>query len=153
MAAVRPIRRVVDEFGNDVPTAPYAYSGWHSTVDKERVRAITRRSSGFTPAEKYMVLWWIGASPPGMDPVHMTGKDIAEEVGMTADALARIVKKLVRHRIIVKTGTLGRTNLYRISPYISFHGSGLEQREAVKDWNPPIIPGLSEPVRERWEME
>ncbi|MBE8478418.1 MarR family transcriptional regulator [Streptomyces sp. 3R004] len=151
MASARSVRRVVDEFGNDVPTAPYAYSGWHATVDKERVRAITRKSSGFTPAEKFMVLWFIGASPPGMDPVHRTGKDIAEEVGMTPDALARIMKKLARHRLIVETGKLGRIKLYRISPYIAFHGSGLEQREAVRDWNPPDIPGWTAPGPRGWE--
>jgi hypothetical protein len=130
----------VDEYGNVVPTAPYAYSGWHTTADKRRVRAICA-SRAFTPAEKFLVLWFIGTTPPGMAPVNMTATAIAAEVGMTPDSVGRMLRKLARHRIILRTGRIGRISMYSISPYIAYHGSGVEQREAVKSWNPPEIPG------------
>ncbi|MEY9878190.1 hypothetical protein ABH931_007717 [Streptacidiphilus sp. MAP12-33] len=147
----RALRRVVDEVGNTVPTAPYLYSGWHTTADKRRVRAICS-SKAFTPAEKFLVLWFIGSTPPGMMPVNMTATAIAEEVGMTADSVSRMLRKLAKHRIIVNTGQIGRIRMYSISPYIAFHGPGIEQREAVKSWNPPDIPGWTDtPAHERWE--
>jgi hypothetical protein len=141
---------VVDENGALVPTAPFAFVDKHANVDKERVRAICR-SKAFTPGEKFLVLWWIGASPPGMEAVQMTGAAIGAEVGMTGDAIGRITRKLAKHRILVQTGKLGNIKLYRVSPYIAYHGSGIEQREAVRHWNPPDIPGFTDPVREQWE--
>lgn len=120
-------------------TTPYAFTGAHAQVDKVRVEAITE-SSAFTPAEKFFVLWWIGASPEGMEPLRLTGADIAKKVSMKADSVGRINRKLAKHRILIRLDRIGNYPLYRISPYISFHGTGAEQREAVKDWNPPEIP-------------
>lgn len=119
---------------------PYAYSGWHTTADKRRVRALCT-SREFTPAEKLLVLWFIAATPPGMAPVHMTATAIAGEVNMTPDSVGRMLRKLTRHRIILKTGTIGRVSMYSISPYIAYHGSGPDQRAAVQSCGPPDIPG------------
>lgn len=144
-------RQLVDSAtGELIPTAPYAFLAQHAQVDKRRVEAIAE-SKSFTPGEKFLVLWWIGASPAGMDPLRATGVDIAKRVGMSADAVGRISRKLAKHRILIERGRIGNYRLYRISPYIAFHGSGFEQREAVKECNPPDIPGLSEPVREQRE--
>jgi DNA-binding transcriptional ArsR family regulator len=121
------------------PTVPYAFTGPHAQVDKVRVEAITE-STAFTPAEKFFVLWWIGASPAGMEPLRLTGSDIARRVGMKPDSVGRINRKLAKHRIIIKISRIGNYPLYRISPYIAYHGTGAEQREAVKGWNPPEIP-------------
>jgi hypothetical protein len=98
------------------------------------------------------VLWFIASSPLAVAPVHMTATAIADEVGMAPDSVSRMLRELARHRVIVKTGQVGRFSLYSVSPCIAFHGPGLEQREAVKSWNPPDIPGWSDmPARERWE--
>ncbi|MBD0688837.1 replication initiation protein, RepL1 [Streptomyces sp. CBMA123] len=149
-AAARRRRAPADENGELLPFAPFAFYSGHANVDKERVRAICR-SNKFTPGEKFMVLWWIGTSPEGMEPVVMTGADIGKEVGMTADAIGRISRKLLKHRILVAVGTFGNSKLYRITPYIAFHGPGYDQREAVKRFNPPDIPGLAPRIREWWE--
>jgi hypothetical protein len=138
-------RRLVDSAtGEIVLTAPYAFLGGHSQVDERRVEAISE-SRAFTPAQKFLVLWWIGASPAGLEPLHATGTDIAKRVGMSPDAVGRINRKLAKHRILIALDKIGNYKLYRISPYIAFHGTGIEQRDAVKLWNPPIIPGLTDP--------
>lgn len=133
-------RQLVDRAtGEVIPRAPYAFKGPHAQVDKERVEAITE-SRAFTPAEKFLVLWWIGVSPGGMEPLKATGVDIARRVGMTPDAVGRINRNLARHRILIRCGRIGNYTLYRISPYIAYHGSGIDQREAVRGINPPDIP-------------
>jgi hypothetical protein len=147
------VRRLVDaETGEAVPYAPYAFSGRHTQVDKARVEAITE-SKAFTPSQKFLVLWWIGVSPEGMEPLRATGADIAKRVGMSTDAVGKINRKLAKHRILIVRGRIGNYNFYRISPYIAFHGTGLEQREAVKTCNPPDIPGFNENVPARWEAQ
>ncbi|MEU3098759.1 MarR family transcriptional regulator [Streptomyces sp. NPDC006967] len=147
------VRRLVDaDTGEVVPYAPYAFSGRHTQVDKARVEAITE-SKAFTPSQKFLVLWWIGVSPEGMDPLRATGADIARRVGMSTDAVGKINRKLVQHRILIVRGRIGNYNLYRISPYIAFHGTGLEQREAVKTCKPPEIPGFNEMTPVRWEAQ
>lgn len=144
-------RRLVDEqTGEVIHYAPYAFVGKHTQVDKARVEAITE-SKAFTPSQKFLVLWWIGVSPEGMAPLRATGADIAQRVGMTPDAVGKINRKLYTHRILVVRGRIGNYKLYRITPYIAFHGTGAEQREAVKTCNPPNIPGFDELTPARWE--
>lgn len=146
-------RQMVDvNTGEVVATAPYAFMGAHAQVDKRRVEAITE-SKAFTPAEKFLVLWWIGVSPPGMEPLRLSGADIGLRVGMSRDAVGRINRKLAKHRIIIARDKIAGITLYRITPYIAFHGTGLEQREAIKLCNPPDIPGLSETTPTRWEAK
>ncbi len=146
-------RRIVNaDTGEPIPYAPYAFVGKHTQVDKTRVEAITE-SCSFTPSQKFLVLWWIGVSPEGMEPLRATGADIGRRVGMTADAVGKINRKLVKHRILVIRGRIGNYKLYRISPYISFHGTGIEQREAVKTCNPPDIPGFDDSTPARWEAQ
>lgn len=147
------VRRLVDaDTGEAIPYAPYAFSGEHIQVDKARVEAITE-SKEFTPSQKYMVLWWIGVSPQGMAPLRATGADIAKKVGMTADAVGKINRKLLKRRILIERGRIGNYRLYRISPYIAFHGTGIEQREAIKTCNPPDIPGFDNTTPWRWEAQ
>ncbi|WP_432091363.1 hypothetical protein [Streptomyces sp. NRRL F-5630] len=86
-----------------------------------------------------MIQWWIGTSPPGMEPLRITGADIAKRVGMTPDAVGKINRALRRRRILIERGRVGSYRFYRISPYIAFHGSGVEQREAITLCNPPDI--------------
>lgn len=146
-------RRLVDaDTGEAVPYAPYAFSGGHTQVDKARVEAITE-SKEFTPSQKFLVLWWIGVSPEGMAPLRATGADIAKRVGMTADAVGKINRKLLKRRILIERGRIGNYRLYRISPYIAFHGTGVEQREAIKSCNPPDIPGFQNMTPSRWEAQ
>lgn len=146
-------RRLVDrDTGEVIPYAAYAFSGRHTQVDKARVEAITE-SRAFTPSQKFLVLWWIGVSPEGLEPLRATGRDIAQRVGMSPDAVGKINRKLAKHRILIVRGRVGNYSFYRISPYISFHGTGIEQREAVKTCNPPDIPGFDEKTPAKWEVQ
>ncbi|MFD6294339.1 MarR family transcriptional regulator [Streptomyces sp. NPDC060235] len=148
------VRRLVDaDTGEPVVSAPYAFSGRHTQVDKARVEAITE-SKAFTPSQKFLVLWWIGVSPEGLEPLRATGADIARRVGMSPDAVGKINRKLAKHRILIVRGKIGNYSFYRISPYIAFHGTGIEQREAVKTCNPPDIPGFDDKnAIARWEAQ
>jgi hypothetical protein len=145
--------RRVDRNGEPIPSAPYLFAGrHHAALDLTRIQAICAPESTFTRGEKNVVMWFIGNSPPGLDPVARTGAEIARENSLDPDTYGKMVKKLHRMRIVVKRGGLGRTTFYRISPYIAFCGSGLEQREAIKAWNPPEIPGLTNKLSdERWQ--
>jgi hypothetical protein len=145
--------RRIDRNGELIPTAPYSFAGRnHAAVDMARVQAICAPESKFTRGEKTIVMWYIGNSPPGMDPVAKTGADIARANSLDPDTYGKMIKKLNRMRIVLSVGKLGRTTFYRISPYIAFCGSGLEQREAIKAWNPPEIPGLTDKLSEqRWQ--
>jgi hypothetical protein len=78
---------------------------------------------------------------------------VDKRVGMSTDAVGKINRKLAKHRILVIRGRIGNYNFYRISPYIAFHGTGIEQREAVKTCNPPDIPGFDDNVPARWEVQ
>lgn len=150
---VGAVRRLVDaDTGEAIPYAPYAFAGDHIQVDKARVEAITV-SKDFTPSQKYLVLWWIGVSPEGMAPLRATGADIAKKVGMTADAVGKINRNLLKRRILIERGRIGNYRLYRISPYIAFHGTGIAQREAIKTCNPPDIPGFDNTTPRRWEAQ
>jgi hypothetical protein len=135
-------RRVVDNEGNPVPTAPYAFAGPHTNLDVVRFGAIMSDTSKFTKPEKLITAWFIANSPAGMEPVYKTAVDISADIKMDSDTYGKAIRVLKNRRVVIPVGKIGRTALYRISPYISFIGSGLEQREAIKAWNPPSIPGL-----------
>ncbi|WP_189828241.1 MarR family transcriptional regulator [Streptomyces finlayi] len=138
--------------GEAAPYAPYAFSGDHIQVDKAWVEAITE-SREFTPSQKFLVLWWIGISPLGMEPLRATGADIGKRVGMTGDAVGKINRKLLKRRILIERGRIGNYKLYRIGPYIAFHGTGIEQREAIKSCRPPDIPGFGNTNPSHWEAK
>ena len=145
--------RRIDRNGELIPTAPYVFAGrHHAALDMTRIQAICDPESKFTRGEKTVVMWYIGNSPPGMGPVTKTGAAIARANGLDPDTYGKMIKKLNGMRIVLNVGSLGRTTFYRISPYIAFCGSGLEQREAIKAWNPPEIPGLESKLStERWQ--
>lgn len=61
--------------------------------------------------------------------------------------------ELLKRRILIERGRIGNYRLYRISPYIAFHGTGIEQREAIKTCNPPDIPGFDNTTPSLWEVQ
>jgi DNA-binding Lrp family transcriptional regulator len=42
-----------------------------------------------------------------MAPLRATGADIAKKVGMTADAVGKINRKLLKRRILIERGRVG----------------------------------------------
>lgn len=138
------------------PTARFLYGGSYATASDRYLRAITGAGSAFTDKECRVVTFFVAASPGPIPPtngapadlapgVTMTAVDMATEIGSNPNSLGRILRHLHSHRIIVETHRVGRVVIYRISPYISYKGKAHEQREAIKRWNPPHIPGLTAP--------
>ncbi|MFD5653082.1 MarR family transcriptional regulator [Streptomyces sp. NPDC127039] len=100
-------------------------------------RELPSAASGLTDREFRVLVWYWFATETSEEAVMRTGSAIAEELGMSADALSRAVKVLKQARLLVEAGGLGRTTFYRCTPYLAFIGTGFAHREAVKDWNPP----------------
>lgn len=129
-----------DEHGVPIPVAHYAYGGAYSSGSQSRLGAILE-SGEFTDAEVRVVMWYLFRSPGQGEPVKLTAQEIADRLRMTRQALRRIIKRLEARRILVARGSMGRTTFYAISPYLGGHGSGRDQREAIRSCNPPEIPG------------
>ncbi|MFF2548339.1 hypothetical protein ACFVUY_38080 [Kitasatospora sp. NPDC058063] len=138
------------------PVARFLYGGSYSTASDLYLKAITGAGSKFTDKECRTLAWFIGASPGPVPPTNGAPADlappvpaavskIAADLGANANAFGRIVRHLASHRILVEADKIGRTPLYRVTPYISYKGTAYEQREAIKRWKPPIVPGVSDP--------
>lgn len=135
-------RRVhYDEHGVPIPVAHYAYGGAYSSGSQARLGAILE-SPDFTPAEVRVIMWYVFRSPGHLEPIKLTLQEIADAVGITRQALRRIINRLVDRRILLARGSMGRTTFYAISPYLGGQGSGKDQRDAIRTVNPPDIPGM-----------
>ncbi|MFJ2745282.1 MarR family transcriptional regulator [Streptomyces sp. NPDC087440] len=119
------------------PQAPYAFDGPHINVGIRSARALASGDSGLTDKQFRVLIWYFTATEESEGPVMMTGAQVAEELKMSPDSLSRIVKALLKARMLVKAGGIGRTTFYRVHPNLAFIGSGFAHREAVKAWNPP----------------
>lgn len=134
--------RLVDANGDPVPSAPYAYGGPHSNASQNRMAAIVENPSEFTDAEVRVITFFLFRSPGQGQPVRSTTNEIAEKLGMTRQGYSRIVKRLRQRRILIARETVGRSTFYALSPYLGGQGSGLDQREAIREVNPPELPGM-----------
>ncbi|WP_240958267.1 MULTISPECIES: MarR family transcriptional regulator [Streptomyces] len=123
----------------ELPRTPYAFDGPHVNVGITRGREMASARSGLTDREFRVAVWYWFATEESQGPVMKTQAEIAEELGMSADALGRVMKVLRKARIVVETGGVGRTKFYRCTPYLAFIGTGFAHRDAVKDWNPPNL--------------
>lgn len=138
--AARKYLALIDEGTGEieeVERAAYAFGGPHINVGIRRGRALASAASGLTDREYRVLTWYWFATEESQGPVMMTGADIAKEMNMSPDTLSRTVKALHKARLLLASGGIGRTTFYRCTPYLAFIGSGMEHREAVKDWNPP----------------
>ncbi|MDG9695063.1 replication initiation protein, RepL1 [Streptomyces sp. Alain-F2R5] len=133
----------------EVHRASYAFDGAHINVGIRKGRELASAASGLTDREFRVLVWYWFATETSEEAVMRTGSAIAEELGMSADALSRAVKVLKQARLLVEAGGLGRTTFYRCTPYLAFIGTGFAHREAVKDWNPPETKVREPRVRRR----
>lgn len=123
------------------PYAPYAYGGAHSSMSQSRMLAIVTNSKDFSNAEVRVIIWFILNSPSHGEAVRKTGRQIAEELGITPEGYSRIVTRLRKRRILLERDRVGVTKFYAVSPYLGGRGPGLDQRQAVAACNPPDLPG------------
>lgn len=121
----------------ELERAPYAFEGPHLNVGIRNGRKLAAGKSGLTDREFRVLVWFWFATEESEGPVMMTRADIAEELHMNPDTLSRTIKVLHKARMLLESGSIGRTTFYRCTPYLVFLGSGFEHRTAVKDWNPP----------------
>ncbi|MFJ8810807.1 MarR family transcriptional regulator [Streptomyces sp. NPDC102490] len=133
----------------EVHRANYAFDGAHINVGIRKGRELASAASGLTDREFRVLVWYWFATETSEEAVMRTGSAIAEELGMSPDALSRAVKVLKQARLLVEAGGLGRTTFYRCTPYLAFIGTGFAHREAVKDWNPPETRVREPRVRRR----
>ncbi|GAA5207649.1 MarR family transcriptional regulator [Streptomyces thinghirensis] len=133
----------------EVHRANYAFDGAHINVGIRKGRELASAAPGLTDREFRVLVWYWFATETSEEAVMRTGSAIAEELGMSADALSRAVKVLKQARLLVEAGGLGRTTFYRCTPYLAFIGTGFAHREAVKDWNPPETRVREPRVRRR----
>ncbi|MFD5565875.1 hypothetical protein [Kitasatospora griseola] len=142
--AHRPTRLIYTDTGEPVPHADFGYGGAYGTFSLVRFVSLCSRASGRTDAEIRVVTWYCGATLLKPELVNRTVTDIGKELGFSPDALTRMIRKLVKDRLLRKSGSVGRSPFYEITPYLVFRGSGYAHREELKGWNPPHIKGLTE---------
>ncbi|WP_208886702.1 MarR family transcriptional regulator [Streptomyces sp. PBH53] len=104
--------------------------------------AIVENPGEFTDAEVRVIAFYLFRSPGQGQPVRQTTNEIAAKLGMTRQGYSRIVKRLKERRILIAKETVGRSTFYTLTPYLGGHGSGLDQREAIREVNPPELPGM-----------
>ncbi|MEU8764285.1 MarR family transcriptional regulator [Streptomyces sp. NPDC048659] len=121
----------------ELPRAPYAFDGQHINVGIRKGRELASADSGLTDREFRVAVWYWFATEEALGAIRRTQAEIAVELGMSADALGRVIKVLKSARILLEDGSVGRTKFYRCTPHLAFIGSGFEHREAVKTRNPP----------------
>lgn len=135
-----------DDGHRSAPQTRFGYIGSYSTVDNERLEALAavpKKDGGLTDREFRILQWFVGATPGFDQPVMKTTAYIAERNGMTSDALGRIIRTLVKRRLLFFAEEFGRQKFYKVTPYLASQGSSAEQREAIRAYNPPDIPGLT----------
>ncbi|WP_051813038.1 helix-turn-helix domain-containing protein [Kitasatospora sp. MBT63] len=142
--AHRPTRLIYADTGEPVPQADFGYGGAYGTFSLVRFVSLCARESGRTDAEIRVITWYCGATLLKPELVNRTVADIGRGLGFSPDALSRMIRKLVKDRLLRKSGSVGRSPFYEITPYLVFRGSGYEHREALKGWNPPHIKGLTQ---------
>ncbi|MGV9267474.1 hypothetical protein ACWDRR_22740 [Kitasatospora sp. NPDC003701] len=144
MSHRRPTGLFYTDTMEPVPQAEFGYGGPYGTFSLVRYIALCNRASKRTDAEIRVITWYCGATL--LDPrlVNRTLADIGKDLGFNPDALSRMIKKLVKDRLLRKSGSVGRSPFFEITPYLVFRGSGYNHREAIKGWNPPHILGLTE---------
>jgi hypothetical protein len=141
-AAKRKILGHLDERSGEfeeLPRSPYAFDGPHINVGIRNGRTLASGASGLTDRQFRVLSWYFYATEEAEGPVMMTGAEVAAELHMSPDALGRTVKALVKTRMLLKAGGIGRTTFYRCHPSLAFIGTGFEHREAVSRWNPPEL--------------
>lgn len=135
------------------PRTRFGYIGGYSTVDNERLEALAavpNEDGGLTDREFRIFMWFVGATPCPGEPVMKTTAYIGKRTGTSPDALGRIVRKLVSRRLLFLADEFGRQRFYKVSPYFASQLTSAEQREAIRAYNPPDIPGLRELQRPRF---
>ncbi|MHA6756956.1 hypothetical protein [Streptacidiphilus sp. PAMC 29251] len=142
--ADRRIIRVYEDNGQPAPVASFGYGGPWGTFSLVRYVALHKSDSGRTHAELRVIGWYCGATLLDSKLVNRTVADIGRDLGLAPDSLTRMIRKLTKDRLLRKSGSIGRSPFYEITPYLVFNGSGYEHREALKGWNPPHIKGLTE---------
>lgn len=132
--------------GRGEPQTRFGYIGPYSTIDNVRLEALAavpKKQGGLTDREFRILQWFVAATPGFDEPVMKTTAYIARRNGMTGDALGRIIRTLVKRRLLFFADEFGRQKFYKVTPYLASQGTSAEQREAIRAYNPPDIPGLA----------
>lgn len=131
-----------NERGEPIPFTTFHYGGGFSTLSQRLMSAILE-SDDFSQADKLITSWYITNAVGFTKPVRITGANLARKLGYERETVSRsITRQLAPRRILIKRGKFGNSSLYGISPYLGGKGPSVDQRQAIKEVNPPEIPGI-----------
>jgi len=117
----------------------YGFNGPHVVVGVRQGRELASAASGLTDAEFRVMTWYWFATEKSQGAVEQTSVEIAKELGLSPDALRRIIKTLCQARLLVEAGGVGAVKYYRCAPRVAFTGTRKAHHGAVGDWGPPSL--------------
>lgn len=136
----------------------YNLGGTFHQISDRRTLAMIRKESGLTHTDLAIFLFFALAereakeNADGEEEVpylEMSAREVAEDIGMNPDAVARIIRKLRQANLLLVTKRVGRSLFYRASPHVIFRGSGAQQQEHASRYSLPQVPGMYDPAKIR----
>ncbi|MYS39126.1 hypothetical protein K388_07455 [Streptomyces sp. KhCrAH-43] len=114
--------------------------GRHVNVPKTLLAKLYAKDSGYTAKHRDLFFFYLGHSPDGAQPLRMTYKEIAQEVGGRAATISTLLGTLHAGGLLLEAERVGRMKFYRVNPRAGFDGPAANQVEAVKDARLPVVP-------------
>lgn len=145
----------------DSPSGRPAYNlgGSFHQISDRRTLALIRKDSGLTHTDLAIFLFFAlaereakentGEGEEELPYLEMSAKEVAEDIGMNADAVSRIIRKLRKADLLLVTKRVGRSLFYRASPHVIFRGTGAQQQEQASRYKLPTVPGMYDPSKIR----
>lgn len=130
----------------------YNLGGSFHQISDRRTLAMIRQEGGLTHTDLAVFLFFALAEREakecpetnGAAYLDMSVKEVAADIGMHRDAVARIVRKLKKVDLLLETRRVGRVIYYRASPHVIFRGSGADQQQQARNYRLPRVPGMYE---------
>ncbi|HEY9014150.1 MAG TPA: hypothetical protein VIM84_03685 [Gemmatimonadales bacterium] len=128
----------------------YNLGGAYHQISDRRTLALIRQESGvnFTELAVFLVFGLAESharEPTGADEpsyLDMSVREVAEYIGLTPDAVGRIVRKLKKLDLLLEVRRVGRVVYYRASPHVLFQGTAAQQQEQASRYRLPAVPGM-----------
>ncbi|MFD4320510.1 transcriptional regulator [Streptomyces sp. NPDC058548] len=122
--------------------------GRHVNVSKKLLEKLYRKDSGYTAKHRDLFFFYLGHSPDGAQPLRLTYKEIAEQVGGRPATISTLLGKLHAGGLLLEAEKVGRMKFYRVNPRAAFDGPAASQVEAVKDARLPEVPAPASQKKE-----
>lgn len=114
--------------------------GRHVNVPKKLLAKLYGKDSGYTAKHRDLFFFYLAHSPDGAQPLRLTYKEIAEELGGRPATISTLLGTLHAGGLLLEAERVGRMKFYRVNPRAGFDGPAASQVEAVKDARLPEVP-------------